>query len=176
MGRSAKTEGPQSHQEKCSSWTEESKVEREPHRSCEPLLWTTPPEMLRRGLGHEIQALEVSSWERNSVGCVETVWGAKKWCAMGGGAVCYGPESGKPRQRKPWRRSGPVGEARHHCWGGWEEEGQTTVEICLHKPGLSEGGAPLVLALGGDKSLAWATGDGEYSYAGYGWPGTSCVG
>ena len=33
--------------------------------------WTTQPETLRRGLGAETQASEVSSKERTRVGCVE---------------------------------------------------------------------------------------------------------
>ena len=31
--------------------------------------------------------------------------------------------------REPRRRSGPLGEARHHFWGGREKEGKTTIGI-----------------------------------------------
>ena len=60
MGRSAKTEGPQSLREKQSSWTEEGKAEKEPHPPRASPLRTPQPEMLRlrfwrsvpgRGLG-----------------------------------------------------------------------------------------------------------------------------
>ena len=39
-----------------------------------------------------------------------------------------GPRSGAPQPREPRKRSGPAGEARHHCWGG-REEGQITIGI-----------------------------------------------
>ena len=38
-------------------------------------------------------------------------------------------EEQKLQLREPRRRSGPTGEARHHCWGGQEEEGWTTIRI-----------------------------------------------
>ena len=43
--------------------------------------------------------------------------------------VCHGLGSGMPQPREPRRRSGPAREARHHCWGGQEEEGQTAIGI-----------------------------------------------
>ena len=52
----------------------------------------TPPqspelETLRWGLSiTETRAPEVISRERTRVGCVETAWGAREWCAMGLGA------------------------------------------------------------------------------------------
>ena len=48
-GRSPKMEGPQSHWEKCSSWTEENKTEWEPQRSSAPLPQTPQPEIIGRG-------------------------------------------------------------------------------------------------------------------------------
>ena len=53
--------------EKCSSWSEEGKAERESHKTLVP-----PTEMLGRGLGTATQAPEVSSRKRTRVGCVET--------------------------------------------------------------------------------------------------------
>ena len=57
-GRSAKREGPQSLREKCSSWTEEGKAEREPHRPLVPPPKTSQLEMLKQRLGTETQAPE----------------------------------------------------------------------------------------------------------------------
>ena len=54
---------------------------------------------------------------------------------MGGGVVCYGLGSGTPWQREPHRRFRPSGEARRHCWGGGEEEGQTAIGISLRMRG-----------------------------------------
>ena len=48
-GRSAETEGPQNHRERCSSWTEKSKAEREPQRPSVTHPQTPQPEM--HGLG-----------------------------------------------------------------------------------------------------------------------------
>ena len=31
--------------------------------------------------------------------------------------------------RETRKRPGPIGEIRHHCWGGQEEEGQTPIGI-----------------------------------------------
>ena len=72
MWRSAKTEGPQSLREKHSRWTEEGKAEKEPQRPSVPPTQIPQPETLKRGLGTETQALDVSSGERTWVGCVET--------------------------------------------------------------------------------------------------------
>ena len=66
-------EGPQNLREKCSSQTEEVKAERQQHNHWYFCPWTPQPETLWWGLGTETQALEVSSRERTSVGCVETV-------------------------------------------------------------------------------------------------------
>ena len=73
--------------------------------------------------------------------------------------MCY--RLGSRTQRELGRRSGPAGKARLQCWGGQEEKGKTTVGIflCAHLRGLSEGGAPLVQALGGEKPHALAMGD-----------------
>ena len=90
------------------------KAEWEPHRSSASLPPTRQLEMLRQGLSAETQALEVSSWEKTRGDRVETTWGAMEWCTMGWGG-------GTPQQREPGRSSGPTGEARHHCWGGWEK-------------------------------------------------------
>ena len=65
---------PQRLREKCSSWTDWGKAERKPHRPSVPPPPQTPQlEKLRWGLGTEVQAPEVSPWERTRVGCVETV-------------------------------------------------------------------------------------------------------
>jgi len=65
-------EGPQSLTEKCSSWTEEGKAQRKPHRPSVPPSRTPQPETLGMGLSVETQALEVSSGERSRVGGMET--------------------------------------------------------------------------------------------------------
>ena len=57
--RLAELEEPQGHQEKHSSWTENSKAERELHRSSEPLAWTPQLETLASGLDTETQAPDV---------------------------------------------------------------------------------------------------------------------
>ena len=51
--------------------------------------------MLRKGLGTDTQALEVSSGERTSVGCVETDWEAKEQCTKGWGVEQH--SQGNPR-------------------------------------------------------------------------------
>ena len=76
MGRSAETEVPQSLREKCSSWTEEGKSKRELQRPSVPPPRTPQPEMLRRELGSETQALEVRSRD----GYMETAWGVREQC------------------------------------------------------------------------------------------------
>ena len=50
--------------------------------------------------------------------------------------MCYELGSGMSLHRE----TGPEGEARHHCWGGQEEESWITVGISLHMHRLSEGG------------------------------------
>ena len=45
---------------------------------------------------------------------METAEGAREWCTSAKG---------------PRRRSGPTGKARHHCWGGQEEEGWIAIGI-----------------------------------------------
>ena len=47
--------------------------------------------------------------------------------------------------------------------------GQTAIGISLHTCGLSEGRAPLAQAMGGERPLAWATGDWALLQAMYGW-------
>ena len=64
-----------------------------------------------------------------------------------------------PQPREPRKRSGPTEEARHHCWRGQEEEGQTAIAISLHTRRLSEGRVPLAQAMGGKRTIAQATGD-----------------
>ena len=64
-----------------------------------------------------------------------------------------------PQPREPQRRSEPAGEAKCHYWGGREVEGWTTMEISLCICGLTESGASLAQATGGEKPLARATGD-----------------
>ena len=63
---------PQSLGEKGSSWTEEGKAEKEPHRPSVPPPGTTQPETLGWELGTETWALEVCSGERTGVGCGDT--------------------------------------------------------------------------------------------------------
>ena len=106
--------------------------------------------MLRRGLSTETQALEVCSRERTRISWVETPWGAREWCTKAGSRV--------PQPREPRRRCGPIGEARHHHWGGQQEEGLTAIGISFSAHGgLSKGramdwGVPLVWAkCGGGK-------------------------
>ena len=67
-----------------------------------------------------------------------------------------------PQLREPRSRSGPGGEARCHCWGGQEEEGQTTTGISLPVHICTQtlrGGVPLAQATCGKRPLAWAVGD-----------------
>ena len=52
---------------------------------------------------------------------------------MGGGEVWHRLRRGMPWQREPRGRSGPTGEARRHCWGVREEEGQTTIGKSWHQ-------------------------------------------
>ena len=56
---------------------------------------------------------------------------AGEWCAIGWRAVYYGLGSRMPWQRKPRRRSGSAGKARHHCWGEKEEEERPSMGISL---------------------------------------------
>ena len=65
--------------------------------------------------------------------------------------------SGTPQPKEPGRRSGPEGEARCHCWG-WQD-GAGWIAIGTSLCGLSEGGAPLALAMGSKRPLAQAIGD-----------------
>ena len=73
MGRSVKTEGPQSLGEKHSSQIEEGKAETELCKLLVPLPQTPWPEKFGWGLGTETQALEVNFMERTRVGSVKTV-------------------------------------------------------------------------------------------------------
>ena len=119
-------EGPQSDREKHSSWTEEGKAEREPHRPSAPSPWTPQPETLRWGLSAETQALEVSSRKRTRVGCVET--GAREQCTTGHVVECHrqeNPGGGLGLQEKQAtiagegerRRGGPPQESPSLCMG-----------------------------------------------------------
>ena len=71
--------------------------------------------MLRWGLGAETQVPEVSSRDRT-----RTVWRLPE--GLGSGT----PWSGEPSAtaEEHGRRSGPVGEARHPCWGGEKRRGR----------------------------------------------------
>ena len=92
MGRSAKTEREpqtQSPKEKFSSWTEEGRAEREPHKPLVPPPQTPQPETLGPCMGAETQALEVNSGNRTRFGCVETDLGAKGQYTNGWGAECH---------------------------------------------------------------------------------------
>ena len=65
----------------------------------------------------------------------------------------------------------PAGEARCHCWGGQEEEGQATIGMSLpaQAPTL-RAQAPPVQASGVKEPLAWAVGDGALLlWAAVGW-------
>ena len=81
-------------------------------------------------------------------------------CAKGWRVVSHGLVSGTTQPTEPGRRYGPEGETRCHCWGK-EEEGWTAIGISLHTCAcvLSEGGAPLLQATGGEKPLALAMED-----------------
>ena len=65
-----------------------------------------------------------------------------------------------PQLREPRRRSGPEGEAKQHCWGGSEKEGQTAIGISfpVHTQAL-RGWVPPAKAMDGERPLAWAAGD-----------------
>ena len=45
--------------------------------------------------------------------------------------VCYRLGRGMPQPKEPRRRSGPIGEAKHHFWGGGEEDVWITIGISL---------------------------------------------
>ena len=51
------------------------------------------------------------------------------WRHPEGLGVCRGLGSEVLQLREPGRRSGPTGEAKHHYWGGQEEEGQIAIGI-----------------------------------------------
>ena len=108
-------------------------------------------------------ALRLRLWrsvlERGQRLTVETAWGAKEQCSMGWGAECYGLRDRKPQPSDHKRRSGPTGEARCHCCGGWEEKVWTSIGLSLYMHRLSEDGAPLAQATTGERPLTWATGD-----------------
>ena len=76
-----------------------------------------------------------------------------------------------------WEKVWAAGEERHHCWRGREEEGQTTIGISLLIPTWPIRGWG---ASGAGYGLQEATCSGYErlgtSFAGYGWPGTCCVG
>ena len=97
---------------------------------------------------------------------------AREQYAMGWGAECHS-------QGNLGRRSGPAGEARHHCWGGQEEEEGTAIVISfpVHSWTVRGRGAsvqasgderphdrakqdqvPLEWAMGGWAPLVWAKG------------------
>ena len=112
--------------------------------------------MLGQGLGTETQAPEVSSGEGTRIGCMGTAQGAREQCATGWGAKCHRLGCETPQLREPV----PTGEARHHCWGGREEEGWTALRISFPAHAqLSEGRVPLAQATGGEVPSVWATGD-----------------
>ena len=82
MGRSADTKKPQSLREKCSSWIEEDKAEREPQRPSVPPPRTPQPEMLRRGV---LRLRLQRSVLRRGLGLVVGKQ-HEKWCAKHQGA------------------------------------------------------------------------------------------
>ena len=102
--------------------TEEGKAEREPHRPSVPPPRTPQSETVVWRLGTGTQAPEVSSREKTRVCQVETTQQASEQCTKARGA---------PQSREGWGRHGTAREARHHCWGGREEEGRTTIGMSL---------------------------------------------
>ena len=106
-GRSAEMQGePQSLGEKHSSWSEVRKTKQREscmdHQYHHPMhRWDT-----RAGLGTETRAMELRPGRELRL----PVWKQ--------------PEEAREQTTKGCRRRpGPTREARHHCWGGWEEEG-----------------------------------------------------
>ena len=65
--------------------------QREPHRPLVPLPRSPQPETLRRELGTETRAPEVSSGARTRVGYVETASGAKDQYSKGCGVEHHSP-------------------------------------------------------------------------------------
>ena len=68
--------------------------------------------------------------------------GAREWCGRA------------PQQREYRRRSGPIGEAKHHCWREQGRKGkppQESLSMCTGQ--VSEGGVPLAQIMGGKKQL-----------------------
>ena len=83
--------------------------------------------------------------------------------------VCYGLGNGCHGRGKPGEGVGPAGEARPHCWEEREKEGQTIKGISLNTQAGSEGGVPLVQAIGGQEPIVWAKGSRGLRH------GASCV-
>ena len=102
-------------QEEHSSRPEIWKAEWDPNRSSELLAQSPKTETLGWGLGTETEALEVGPQEQAGVCGVETAWGTRKQCIVGGGSNMLRDGSGKPQQREHGRRSGPTGEKRCQC-------------------------------------------------------------
>ena len=67
-----------------------------------------------------------------------------------------------PQLREAGMRSGPTGEARHHCWGGQEEVGRATIGISISAQAARVGlwVAKCLLGLGAMALPVLATGGG----------------
>ena len=121
-------------------------------QSREKATQTPQPEKLGRGLGTETQAPEVSTRERTRVGCLET--------ASGLGSGGQGVGSRVSQLREPGRRSGPTAEARYHCRGWQEEEGQTVIGLSFFVHVQTLGVVRRsCMSYGWWPPLAWAVGD-----------------
>ena len=83
---------------------------------------------------------------------------------MGRRVACHRLERGTPWQREPRRKSRPAGEARRHCWGGQEEEGQTAcTRACAYRQAL-RGWDGSVQALVSEKPLACLGDTGQFLF------------
>ena len=79
---------------------------------------------------------------------------------LGSSVPVAGEQSAKLRESR--RRSGPVGEARHHCWGGWTATG---ISFPAHVQTLRGQGTS-------SRGYRWQ----DATCASDGWLGTSCTG
>lgn len=111
-------------------------------------------EMFKWSLCAETQVLEVVSWERTRVDCVETALEAREQCDTGWGVECHiwGNLGGGLGQQK--KQGTIVGEDERR------RDGLPQKYLSMHASGLSECGAQ---AMGGE----------EATYLGYGRPGAT---
>ena len=121
MGKSAKTERPQSFTRKVKQldWGGQSKARTKQY------LHHCPRHHSLRLLGRRL-VLKLRLWRwipGRELGLA--VWRQPE--GLGSSVPLAG--SRMPEPREPGRRSRPAGNARHHCWGGWEEEGWTAIGI-----------------------------------------------